>query len=164
MASKLIRYGLRSMTLNTLRVVFRVSDPHWFNADPDTDPDPAFFLIADPDPGSRSRVWWSEIEKIYNLKFNFFFSWSKIAIYLSLGLHKGRPSYRRSLPEVQKMKILSFFFNLLGHFCSPGTGSGSAICMRIRIQQLKLMRIRIQIRNPGCFRCFYSGFWPKFLF
>ncbi len=28
----------------------RVSDPHWFNADPDTDPDPAFFLI-DPDPG-----------------------------------------------------------------------------------------------------------------
>jgi hypothetical protein len=34
----------------------RVSDPHCFNADPDTDPDPAFFLIADPDPGSGSRV------------------------------------------------------------------------------------------------------------
>ncbi len=32
-------------------VTGRVSDPHWFNADPDTDPDPAFFLIADPDPG-----------------------------------------------------------------------------------------------------------------
>ncbi len=30
----------------------RISDPHWFNADPDTDPDPAFFLIADPDSGS----------------------------------------------------------------------------------------------------------------
>jgi hypothetical protein len=41
----------------------RVSDPHWFNADPDTDPDPAFFQIADPDPGSGSRVWWSKIEK-----------------------------------------------------------------------------------------------------
>ncbi len=27
----------------------RVSDPHRFNADPDTDPDPEFFLIADPD-------------------------------------------------------------------------------------------------------------------
>ncbi len=25
-------------------------DPHWFKADPDTDPEPAFFLIADPDP------------------------------------------------------------------------------------------------------------------
>ncbi len=34
----------------------RVSDPHWFNADPDTDPDPAFFLIADPDSGSRIRI------------------------------------------------------------------------------------------------------------
>ncbi len=43
-------------------LVSRVSDPHWFNADPDTDPDPAFFLIADPDPGSGSRVWWSKIE------------------------------------------------------------------------------------------------------
>ncbi len=29
----------------------RVSYPHWFYADPDTDPDPTFFLIADPDPG-----------------------------------------------------------------------------------------------------------------
>jgi hypothetical protein len=24
-------------------------DPHWFNADPDMDPDPEFFLFADPD-------------------------------------------------------------------------------------------------------------------
>ncbi len=28
----------------------RVADPLGFNADLDTDPDPAFFLIADPDP------------------------------------------------------------------------------------------------------------------
>ena len=34
----------------------RVSDPHCFNADPDTDPDPAFFLIADPDSRSGSRI------------------------------------------------------------------------------------------------------------
>ncbi len=34
----------------------RVSDPHCFNADPDMDPDPAFFIIADPDSGSGSRV------------------------------------------------------------------------------------------------------------
>ncbi len=32
-------------------VIVRVSDPQWFNADPDTDPDPEFFLITDPDPG-----------------------------------------------------------------------------------------------------------------
>ncbi len=30
-------------------VAARVSDPHWFNADPVADPDPAFFLIAYPD-------------------------------------------------------------------------------------------------------------------
>ncbi len=34
--------------------IFRVSNPHWFNSDPDLDP--AFFLIADPDPG----FWWSK--------------------------------------------------------------------------------------------------------
>ncbi len=69
----------------------RVSDPHWFNADPDTDPDPAFFLIADPDPGSGSRVWWPKIEKKFTAGNLILFSWSKTAFYLSLGLHKGRP-------------------------------------------------------------------------
>ncbi len=44
----------------------RVSDPHWFNADPDTDPDPEFFLIADPDPGFDDL----KLEKIYSWKFN----------------------------------------------------------------------------------------------
>ncbi len=39
----------------TVKVILRVSDPHCFNADPDTDPDPTFFLIADPDSGSGSR-------------------------------------------------------------------------------------------------------------
>jgi hypothetical protein len=37
-------------------VLSRVSDPHRFNADPDTDPDPEFFVIADPDSGSGSRI------------------------------------------------------------------------------------------------------------
>jgi hypothetical protein len=80
---------------NLLIPTGRVSDPHWLNADPDTDPDPAFFLI--PDPGSGSRVWWSKIEKNLQLEDLIKFFWSKIATYLSLGLHKGRPSYRRNL-------------------------------------------------------------------
>jgi len=47
---------------------------------------------------------WQKLEKIYNKKMlNFFY---QIAIYilqyLSLGLHKGRPSYRRSLQPVKK--------------------------------------------------------------
>ncbi len=70
---------------------------------------------------------------------------------LSLGLHKGRPSYRRSLQPSKKniqhfitWKFCPFFLFFVGHFCPPG--SGSAIWMRIRIQNL-LMRIRI--RNPA---------------
>jgi hypothetical protein len=43
-----------------------------FNVDPDTDPDPAFFLIADripdPDPGFDDL----KLEKIYSWKFNFY--------------------------------------------------------------------------------------------
>jgi hypothetical protein len=31
--------------------VTRVADPRCFNVDPDTVSDPAFFIIADPDPG-----------------------------------------------------------------------------------------------------------------
>ncbi len=69
---------------------------------------------------------------------------------LSLGLHKGRPSYRRSLqPSKENIQYLktwkSWPFLCVCHFCPPG--SGSALWMRIRIQQLKLMRIRIQ--NPA---------------
>ncbi len=34
----------------------RVSDLHWFNADLDRDPNPAFFIIADPESGSGSQI------------------------------------------------------------------------------------------------------------
>jgi hypothetical protein len=49
----------------------RVSDPHWFNADSDTDPDPAFFLIADPDPEPGFDDL--KLKKIYIWKFNLYF-------------------------------------------------------------------------------------------
>ncbi len=62
---------------------------------------------------------------------NFFLS--KIAIYLSLGLHKGRSCYRRSLA----LKNLNFL-----HFCEsfgpPGSESGSVFAMRIRILPTKM--------------------------
>ncbi len=50
-----------------------------------------------------------------------------MAVHLSLGLQKGRPSYRR----------LSIF---VGHFCPPG--SGFRIRIRIRIQWPDWIRIR----------------------
>ncbi len=33
-----------------------VADPNWFQCDPYTDPDRAFFVNADPDMDARSRV------------------------------------------------------------------------------------------------------------
>ncbi len=52
----------------------RVSDPHWFNVDPD--PDPAFFLIADPDPGFDDL----KLKKNYSWKFNFYFLDQKLQL------------------------------------------------------------------------------------
>jgi hypothetical protein len=68
-----------------------------FNADPNTDPDPAFLVKANPgtDPGSGSRVLMTKNWKKITADKKIIFL-SKIAIYLSLGLHKGRSRYRRS--------------------------------------------------------------------
>jgi hypothetical protein len=64
----------------------------------------------------------------------------KNAIYLSLGLHIGRPSYRRSLQPSkennQHFKISIFFSILVGYFCPPAPGS--ALPILIRIQQTKI--------------------------
>jgi hypothetical protein len=137
-----MRTRIRLFTLMRIRIR-RVSDPHWFNADPDTDPDPAFVLIADPDSGSGSRLLWQKIDKKLLLKKKLYFFGSKTTIYLSLGLYKGRPSYRRSLQpskeNIQYLKTWKFWtffiflwiiFDLLDPDPDPqiecGSGSGSS--------------------------------------
>ncbi len=80
------------------------------------------------DPG----FWWPKIKKKkiqLKLFLNLIF-WSKIAIYLFLCLHKGRPNYRRSL-QPSKENILHFktwnfltFLKFCRSFCPPGTESG----------------------------------------
>ena len=59
-----------------------------------------------------------------------------MAIYLSLGLHKGSSSYRRSLQlskeNIQHFKTANFLTFFVGHFCLPGSGFGSAFPMRIQ--------------------------------
>ncbi len=64
-------------------------------------------------------------------KLNFF--GSKTTIYLSLGLHKERPRYRRSL-QLSKEAIQHFktwtlkkFSTFVGLFCPPGSGSTDPI-------------------------------------
>ncbi len=86
----------------------RVVDPHWFNADPD----PAFSPIADPNPDPVTNPGFDDQK--------FYIFWSKIAIYLSLCLHKGRKRYRRSLQpskeNIQHSKTLFTFFYICGSF------------------------------------------------
>ncbi len=76
-------------------------------------------------------------------KLNFF--GSKPTIYLSLGLHKGRPSYKRSIQlskeNNQHFKTWSIF--IFFYFC------GSFLPSWIRIQ-IHWPGIRIRIRNPVC--------------
>jgi hypothetical protein len=86
-------------------------------------------------------------KKINSWKKKIFF-WSEIAIYLFLGLHKGRLSSSRSL-HPSKENIWHFktwiFFIFVGNFGPPGTGSGSVFPMRIRIQ--------IQLTKMNADRC-----------
>ncbi len=90
--------------------------------------------IPDPDLGSGSRLLWPKIDKKLLLKKNNKFFGSKTTIYLSQGLHKGRPSYRRSLQpskqNIQYLKTWKFwtFFNFCGSFLPSW--------IRIRIRNL----------------------------
>ncbi len=74
---------------------------------------------------------WKKISAGKKIKFFFL---SKTAIYLSLGLHKVCPSYRKSL-QLTKEAIQHFktwiFSSFVGHFCPPGSGSGFRIRIRI---------------------------------
>ncbi len=73
-----------------------------------SDPDPAYqaeYTDLDPDPIRIEGFNNKKIEKFTAEKSDIFLS--KIANYLSLGLQKGLPSYRRSL-QPSKEKIQHF--------------------------------------------------------
>ncbi len=95
-----------------------------------TNPDPAPFRIQ----GFHDR----KLKKNYSRNLFFIFFGSKTAIYLSLGLHKVCPSYRRSLQlskeAIQHFKTWTFttfflllwvIFVLLDPDPNPGSESGS---------------------------------------
>ncbi len=62
--------------------------------------------------------------------------------YLSLNLHKGRPSYRRSLQpaknSIRHIKTIPYISSLFCHFGSPGSGSDP----RIQIQPPKTNTVK----------------------
>jgi hypothetical protein len=103
-----------------------------------------FRLNSDSDPG----LWLSKIGKKIpaEKKCNFFKIKNCYLPTVFLRLHKGRPSYRRSLQlskeNIKHFKIWNFlmFFYFLCHFCPSGSGSG----FRIRIQRPDWIRFRIR--------------------
>jgi hypothetical protein len=96
-----------------------VSNPYSFETDP--------VFYAEYRSGSRVLIT-EKINKNKNLqqkKLPFLLK-SKTTIYLSLGLQKGRLSYGRSLQPSENIQHLKTFLNfILGHFCPPGSGTGS---------------------------------------
>ncbi len=109
------------------------------------DPDPIRIRIQSGSRALMTKNW----KKITAEKFFLIFFWSKTAIYLSLGLHKVCPSYRRSLQlskeAIQHFKTWTFtknflllwvIFALLDPDPDPQT-------------RLNPDPIRIRIRNPA---------------
>ncbi len=84
--------------------------------------------------------------------------WSKNAIYLSLGLHKVRPSYRRSL-QLSKEAIQHFKHELLKFFYFCGSFLPSWIRIRIPnpdpLTRLNPDPIRIRISNSDLNKQFF---------
>jgi hypothetical protein len=91
-----------------------------------TDPDPIRILGFEDQKFKKITA-----EKKSNI---FLIKKLKFTGYLPLGLHKGRPSYRRSF-STSKHEFFKKISIFMGHFCPPGSGSGFGIRIRIvRIQ------------------------------
>ncbi len=95
-------------------------------------------------------IYWIRIQHSSESRFGSKYSWKKlsffikkIAIYLSLGLHKGRPSYRESLqPSKENIQhFKTWNFSTFFYFC------GSILPSWIRIH--RSYWIRIQAENTG---------------
>ncbi len=134
-----------------IRIHFiRIRIQHFrLNTDPDPDPDPIRIQ-----PGALMTKNWKKLQ----LKKNWIFLGSKTTIYLSLDLHKERPSYRRSL-QISKEAIQHFKkWTLKKIFYFSGASLSSWIRIRILNPNPDPLtrlnpdpsRIRIRIRNPDC--------------
>ncbi len=115
---------------------YSTAQSNGFNADPD----PAFKVI---------RI---QIQGFHEQKFKKFTA-EKNSFFLSkIPQRTSKPQEKLSALKTensahQNLNFFPFFFSFLGHFCSPGSRSGSTLPMRVRIQPKKSMRIRI--RNTG---------------
>ena len=88
--------------------------------------------------GSGSRVLMTKKLKIYSWKRNSNFTDTKCIIFIP-SLHEQAFRSQQRTSSTSKQYFSSFFSPLLGHFWLPGSGSGSAFPMwiRVRIQATK---------------------------
>jgi hypothetical protein len=88
----------------------RVVDPHRFN----TDPDPAFFLIADPDPGVPNpglKIY--SCKTFLDRKLQITYPWASIKDAQAMRVQEKPSALKREHPALQNnLKILYFFLYL----------------------------------------------------
>ncbi len=137
------QYGTYFMTFYCSEV--RDVDPHWFNADPD----PAFFLIADPDPVPNPGFWSPNIEKKNKaVKLFLCFFGSKQFTYPLAAIKDVQATCEAFIPQKRTSSTSKLAFL---HFC----GSFCPSWIRIRIpnadpdpaDQNESGSVRIRIRN-----------------
>ena len=106
-------------------------------------------INADPDPIPNPEFWlpYQRLKKIYSCKFFLFFG-SKIATYLSLGLQKDAQATGETFSHQKRTSSTSKHENSILLFFISGSFLPSWI--RIRIQQLKLMRIHADPDPQPC--------------
>ncbi len=121
--------------------VVQCCNPYWFQRGSGYGSGCKIFCQCGFGYGSGCRILMTKNWKKFTAVHFLTFFWSKIAIYLSLSLHEGRPSYRRSLHPL-KSEHLAFqtwiFFSFVGHFGPPGSGSVFPMRIRVQIQPTKM--------------------------
>jgi hypothetical protein len=94
-----------------------------------TEPDPAFQVNTDPDPIWMQGFDDQKVKKKNTAEICFSFFDQNYTLLIPIGLHKGHPSYRRSLPPskeyIQYLKFINPFSIFVGHFCPSGSEYGS---------------------------------------
>ena len=125
------------------KIKIRVSDPHFFFADPDPDLDPGKNLHADPDPdpgGIRGRGLGVKGKKYF---FLVFFTFQMILNNRCLKSEQKKWNCLHcTSPTLQNNDLFIHFLTFL-----PGSGSRSGSGQGKNMRILRI-RIRIRIRNP----------------
>jgi hypothetical protein len=129
-----------------IRIHFEPDPAFQVNPDPKTDPDPIWIQGFDD----------QKVKKKNTAEISFSFFDQNYTLIIPRPPHKGRPSYRRSLPPskeyIQYLKFInlfSFFWGVIFALLDPNTDPGT---------QLNPDPIRIRIHNTGTYKFTHTVF------